>query len=98
MPDRSPAGSMAGDRYKPIMIGRKPDRLALGGAALLVGFAGTAACASASRRDGQSSMLPAPPPAILHVTGTPDRFSISADHADVQSVLKYVFDQAGKQF
>jgi hypothetical protein len=37
-------------------------------------------------------------PASLHVTGTATRFTVSAFRADVQEVLKLVFDQAGKQF
>lgn len=41
---------------------------------------------------------PAPPTATLHVTGTPTEFTIGADHADVQSMIKLIFDQAGKQF
>ncbi len=34
----------------------------------------------------------------LQVTGSRQQFSIEADHADVQSALKAVFVQAGKQF
>ena len=34
----------------------------------------------------------------MQVTGTEARFSVSANHADVQDALKLVFDQAGKQF
>ena len=34
----------------------------------------------------------------LQVTGTAERLSIDAEHADVQSVLKAVLKQAGKQF
>jgi hypothetical protein len=45
-----------------------------------------------------STQTPALPAATLHVTGTATRFSISASHADVQDVLKLVFDQAQRQF
>ena len=40
----------------------------------------------------------AAPAAMLQVTGTAVRFSVAANHADVQDALKTVFDQAGKQF
>ncbi len=38
------------------------------------------------------------PASKLHVTGTVVKFTVDADHADIQSVLKAVFDQAGAQF
>lgn len=40
----------------------------------------------------------APQTTTLHVTGTASRFTISANKADVKTVLKLVFDQAGKDF
>src|SRR5579871_4501510 len=58
---------------------------------------------AASRLDGGGATSVAPgaqtsPTATLQVSGTATEFTISADHADVQSALKLVFDQAGKQF
>lgn len=41
---------------------------------------------------------PAPPPATLQVTAKAGRYTVVADRADVQSVLKLVLDQAEKQF
>lgn len=39
-----------------------------------------------------------PPSSVLQVTGTTNSFNISAQHADVQTVLKLVFEQAHRQF
>ena len=57
---------------------------------------------AAARADSPDQQYPAQnnaaPAATLQVTGTASRFSVSANHADVQEALKTVFDQAGKQF
>jgi hypothetical protein len=37
-------------------------------------------------------------PSVLQVTGTTNRFNVSASHADVQSVLKAIFEQSHLQF
>jgi hypothetical protein len=46
----------------------------------------------------QQQRYAAPPPATLQVTGTQTRLSISANRADVQDVLKLIFDQVDRQF
>lgn len=47
--------------------------------------------------ENQSAALSAPV-SVLQVTGTTNSFTISAQHADVLSLLKLVFDQAHRQF
>ena len=64
------------------------------------GFCGAGNIAARADSPGQQypAQTNAAPAATLQVTGTPSRFSVSANHADVQDALKTVFDQAGKQF
>jgi hypothetical protein len=70
--------------------------------ALLVGLAAALpATADHDAEAGQvssSTQLTPPTPALLQVTGTTNRFNIAANHADVQSVLKAIFEQAHQQF
>jgi hypothetical protein len=44
------------------------------------------------------SQLASPVPSLLQVTGTTNRFNITASHADVLSVLKAIFEQSHQQF
>ena len=63
-------------------------------------------CSTGAARRAQAQAQPAPlttqnslaPNASLQVSGSASRFTVSANHADVQDVLKLLFDQAGKQF
>ena len=47
---------------------------------------------------GQGGIPVAPSASKLQVTGTAQKVSIDADHADVQSAIKAIFDQAKLQF
>lgn len=68
------------------------------GAALLMVFAALYASADSDSSETPQSSQPAQAASRLQVTGTRRQFSIEADHADVQSALKAIFVQAGKQF
>ena len=61
----------------------------------LCGLSGSAARADSPQYPALNNSAPA---ATLQVTGTATRFSVAANHADIQDALKTVFDQAGKQF
>lgn len=47
---------------------------------------------------GQNNLQQSSPPATLQITGTAQVFSLVVGRADVQDVLKLVFDQGQKQF
>ncbi|HZT41493.1 MAG TPA: hypothetical protein VFA07_04865 [Chthonomonadaceae bacterium] len=74
----------------------------LGGALLFMGASSQAAprpdTTGTQAAADTAAQTPPPPTATLQVSGTATEFTISADHADVQSALKLIFDQAGKQF
>ena len=56
------------------------------------------ACGQAQNTSQQVSPSPVVPWATLQVTEKAGRFTVNAERADVQSVLKLLFDQADKQF
>jgi hypothetical protein len=74
----------------------------LGGLAL---FRPTVVLAETRSAEAQNQLVtpnaaapPLPAPATLQVSARAGRFTLSADRADVQSVLKALFDQAERQF
>jgi hypothetical protein len=72
---------------------------ALLGAALAVsGLAVPGAAKEKGMEEAAGTNQAAASPSKLQVTGTVERFTVDADHADVQSLLKAIFDQAKKQF
>ena len=68
------------------------------GAATLMLFGAMAAHADSDTSETLQSAGAAQAPSRLQVTGSRLQFSIEADHADIQSALKAIFAQAGKQF
>jgi hypothetical protein len=72
--------------------------LAAFGTALLILIASPWALANSDTSETPQSAQQAPGVSRLQVTGSQKQFSIEADHADIQSALKAVFVQAGKQF
>ena len=74
-------------------------RITFAALTVALGFCGRG---NAARAEAPGQQYPAQnnsaPAATLQVTGTANRFSVAANHADAQETLKTVFDQAGKQF
>lgn len=56
------------------------------------------AALSETQQQGYQVLPPIQSATTLQVTGSPNKFSILADHADVRSALKLIFDQADRQF
>jgi hypothetical protein len=75
--------------------GRKLFRL---GAALALCGLTVLARADETQSQQAASAPNAAPITKLQVTGSAEKFSVDADHADVQSVLKAIFNQANAQF
>ena len=66
--------------------------------ALTASCCATAAGNESPQQNGAPFENVAPAPSILQVGGTPSRVTISANRADVRSVLKLLFDQVHRQF
>ncbi len=67
-------------------------------AAFAMSFSSVMAWAEGSATDQTPISVYTVPASKLQVTGTSEKFTVDADNADVQSLLKAVFDQAKEQF